>query len=262
MPMLAALLLAHLPGLQGQITRFNVSAFAPGNPASDAEAQAAYLQLLAAEGYDRFFEGFEGAAWDTARSTIVGGTHIAASIESQGITWRSSEGDFITTSDANSGVSPWHIYSKGGSPQEQFHAVPATIIGESSTMLYGMGFWVSGGPPGKGKLNLILNDTTVLKFQAVTGFDDNDPPEPLKETSRLTSAKQFYGVVVPEGFNKFQLLELDGVIEDQVLMWAADFTFAVDMNDPRAAVVPEPRGLAFTAVALLGFGFWRFTRRK
>ena len=139
-------------------------------------------------------------------------------------------GDYITTADANYGVTPWQHYSKGGSPQETLHAVPATIIGESERTLYGIGFWASGGPPLKGKLHVILDDTTDLKFERITGYEGN-PPEPIKETIRLTSGKQFFGVVAPEGFTRFQLLEVEGVLEDQVLMWAADFTFAA-ITDP------------------------------
>ena len=208
------------------VTIFNVSAFAPSDPATDAAAQQEFLDAVGASGYGTFFEGFTDAPWDVARSTVVGGPHAVTNVTNQGITWRSSAGDFITTSDANSGVTPWHIYSKGGSPQEQLHAVPATIIGESSQTLYGIGMWVSGGPPTKGKLHLIIDDAATYKFERITGYENNDPQEPIKETIRLGSGKQFFGVVVPEGFTKFQLLETEGVLEDQVLMWGADFTFA------------------------------------
>jgi hypothetical protein len=164
--------------------------------------------------------------WDAARSTIVGGPHVATSIVSKDITWRSSEGDYITTADSAYGVTPWNLYSKGGSPQERLHAVPATIIGQSTSTLYGIGMWVSGGPPGKGKLHLILDDTYDLKFQQIVGYENGDPEEPMKETIRLTSGKQFFGAIVPQGFTKFELLEVSGVLEDQVLMWASDFIFA------------------------------------
>ena len=197
-----------------------------GDPLDDAAAQQAYFDAIAAGGYVSFFEGFTASPWDDARSTISGGTHVAVSVDSQGITWRSSDGDYITTADASSGVTPWHIYSKGGSPEESLHAVPATLIGESSSTLYGIGMWVSGGPPDKGVLHVILDDTLDLKFQRITGYDNNVPPEPIKETMRLSSAKQFYGVLAPDGFTKFQLLEVEGTLTDQVLMWAADFTFA------------------------------------
>ena len=68
-----------------------------------------------------------------------------------------------------------------------------------------------------------------MKFQRVTGFENGDPEEPIKETIRLDSAKQLFGAVVPQGFNTFRLLEVEGVLEDQKLMWAADFTLATSV---------------------------------
>jgi len=213
----------------GEISRFNRFAIDPSTPADDQAAQEAYLNAAIAGGYSTFFEGFTGSMWNGARSTIVGGPHLATSIVSKDITWRSSDGDYITTADSAYGVTKWNLYSKGGSPQEQLHAVPATIIGQSSTTLYGIGMWVSGGPPNKGKLHLILDDTYDLKFQQIIGYDPGeppDPPEPIKETLRLSSGKQFFGAIVPQGFTKFQLLEVSGTLEDQALMWASDFVFA------------------------------------
>jgi hypothetical protein len=209
-----------------EISRFNRFAFDPATPVDDQAAQEAYLNAAIAGGYSTFFEGFSGSMWDAARSTIVGGPHVATSIVSKDITWRSSDGDYITTADSAYGVTEWNLYSKGGSPQEGLHAVPATIIGQSATTLYGIGMWVSGGPPGKGKLHLIIDDTYDLKFQQITGYENGDPEEPMKETLRLTSGKQFFGAIVPQGFTKFQLLEVSGALEDQVLMWASDFIFA------------------------------------
>ena len=212
-----------------EISTFNKFALDPATPVDDQAAQDAYLTAAIAGGYSTFFEGFSGSMWDAARSTIVGGPHVATSIVSKDITWQSSDGDYITTADSAYGVTEWNLYSKGGSPQEGLHAVPATIIGQSATTLYGIGMWVSGGPPVKGKLHLIIDDTYDLKFQQITGYDPGeppDPPEPIKETLRLTSGKQFFGAIVPQGFTKFQLLEVSGVLEDQVLMWASDFIFA------------------------------------
>ena len=249
-PFVGALLIT---GVCCAATIYNVSAYAPNDPATDSAAQQAYLDAIEAAGYGSFFEGFADAPWDVARSTST-----AVSVTNQGIMWHSSDGDYITTSGANSGVTPWHIYAKGGSPAEQLHAVPATITGESSQTLYGIGMWVSGGPPSKGKLSLIIDDVTTFKFQRITGYENNDPQEPIKETIRLTSGKQFFGLIVPEGFTKFQLLETEGVLEDQVLMWGADFTFA-------AAPAPEPdaSSLLFIAIVIgLAAFVWRRNRLR
>lgn len=240
-----------VPEARSQLTTYNVSAFAPGSPATDAGAQAAFLNAVASAGYSTFFEGFTSSPWNAARSSITEGESVAASIQSQGITWCSSAGDFITTSAANSGVTPWHLYSVGGTPEEALHAVPATLIGESVRPLYGIGVWVGGGPPLKGKLNVILDDARVAAFQQNIGYDSNVPPEPIKETIRLDSTKQFFGVLDPQGFTKFQLLETEGVLSDQVLMWTADVTFAY---------VPEPRSVSGVALGLVGIAGIRLRR--
>ncbi len=41
-----------------------------------------------------------------------------------------------------------------------------------------------------------------------------------------SSFKQFFGVIVSQGFITFQLLDIEGVLGDQKQMWTADFTFA------------------------------------
>ena len=208
-------------------TTYNISANAPGDPATHALAEAAYLTDLAGGGYGTFFEGFESAAWDGVRSTVVGGYHTAPSITNGGITWTTNPGDVITTSNQGSTSNPdWQIYGKGTDPGE-FHSVPGTLIGQSDRTLYGMGFWISGGPPGKGKINVILDDTTVVEFKQITGYENGDPEEPIKDPIFLGSAKVFFGLLEPVGFTKFEILELEGMLEDQVLVWADSFTFAV-----------------------------------
>jgi hypothetical protein len=209
----------------GEIITFNAEAFAPGDPVDDQAAQTAYLNAVAAAGYSTFSEGFIGSQWDSVRSPVT-----ATSVVSRGINWHSSDGDFITTViDSDVAETRYQIYSKG-TAFGGLHAVPATIIGESNTMLYGIGMWVDASAP-KGKLHVVLDDTIDLKFRRVIGYDENppDPPEPTKETVRLTHAKQFFGVLAPQGFMKFQLIEVGGTLEDAILMWATDFTFAVQI---------------------------------
>lgn len=237
----------------GQITTYNISAFDVGVPATDAAARAAFMSALGAAGYATFSEDFTDPVWDAARSSVVGGTVAVASIANQGITWHSSFGDFITTSVDSSGVAPWHIYSIGGSVQEPLHAVPDTLFGQSSQVLYGLGFWISGGPPEKGKLNVILDGTRVVKFEQIIGYDSSSPPEPIKETLRLSSHKRFYGLMDPQGFTQYQLLEIEGVPEDQVLMWTTAYT---------VAFVPEPSATLGTAAGLVVFGCAAARRRR
>jgi len=115
----------------------------------------------------------------------------------------------------------------GHDPASGLHPVPNTLIGESATTLYGVGFWADGTGT-KGKIKVVLDDAVEVKFQRITGYDHNppDPPEPIKETVRLTYTKEFYGVYAPDGFTRFQLLEFAGEFDEVVLMWMRTFTFA------------------------------------
>ncbi len=232
-------LVAIVQPVRGDVTKFNEWALSPGDPVDSTAAGAAYLSALSGAGYTTFTEGFTSSAFDPGRSPLWADT-----LTNQAITWHSSAGDHLSLSDAGGGASPWLIYSKGGSPQESLHAVPATIFGESTRTLYGIGMWVNGN---KGKMHLILDDTLDLKFVRIVGYDTNDPPEPFKETIGLSNTPQFFGVMVPDGFTKFQLLEVDGTLEDQALMWASNFTFAT----------PEPAALGVLAIG----GFLLLRRR-
>ncbi len=247
-----SILLSCLQIASAAIITFNVSANAPGDPIDDVAAEAVFMDVLSVAGYHVFDERFTGTQWDSVRSSITLGTHSATNIVSKGIDWHSSVGDFITTSAINSdNQAPWQIYSKetatGG-----LHAVPATIIGDSTQTLYGVGMWVSGSFGGK--LNMIFDGNTAnpVSFKRITGYENNDPNEPIKESIFLDSSKQFFGVIVTEGFQTFQLLETEGVPEDQKLMWASKFKFAT--------AVPEPSSLPVSTAAL--FGLLGIRRRK
>ena len=213
-------LLLGLTGIAWAVdpTTYNAHAFSTNDPIDSVAAETAFLDATAAGGFSTFTEDFEDPVWNTTRSP-----NFAANIVNHGIDWHSSAGNHITTvgdSDSYEDPPPYMIYAAT-------HPIPNTLIGESTTRLYGIGFWADGTGT-KGKIKVILDDAVEVKFQRIIGYTQvpPDPPEPVKETVRLTYSKEFFGVYAPDGFNKFQLLEFAGEPDEHVLMWMRTFTFA------------------------------------
>lgn len=204
-------------------TTYNTHAFSTNDPIDSIAAEVAFLDAVATGGFSTFSEDFEASVWNATRSP-----GYVISVLSHGITWHSSAGDGLrSTRDSDSYENPQPYMIWGHDPASEWHPVPNTVIGESETKLYGIGFWADGTGT-KGKIKVIFDDAFEEKFQRITGYDHNppDPPEPIKETVRLDYSKEFFGVYVPEGFNKFQLLEFAGEPDEVVLMWMRTFTFA------------------------------------
>ena len=64
-----ALLMVWVAGSAGaEVTTYNASAFAPGDPTDSAAAETVFLSDVAAAGFTTFFEGFTGEVWSSARS--------------------------------------------------------------------------------------------------------------------------------------------------------------------------------------------------
>lgn len=197
---------------------YNAHAFSTNDPIDSVAAETVFLDAVTTGGFSTFTEDFEAPAWNTTRSPS-----FAANIVNHGIDWHSSAGNHITTlgdSDSFEDPPPFMIWAHN-------HPVPNTLIGESTTRLYGIGFWADGTGT-KGKIKVILDDAVEVKFQRIIGYTQvpPDPPEPEKETVRLDYSKEFFGVYAPDGFNKFQLLEFAGEFDEVVLMWMRTFTFA------------------------------------
>jgi len=197
---------------------YNAHAFSTNDPIDSVAAETVFLDAVATGGFSTFTEDFEAPVWNTTRSPS-----FAANIVNHGIDWHSSAGNHITTlgdSDSFEDPPPFMIWANN-------HPVPNTLIGESTTRLYGIGFWADGTGT-KGKIKVILDDAVEVKFQRVIGYTQvpPDPPEPEKETVRLDYSKEFFGVYAPDGFNRFQLLEFAGEFDEVVLMWMRTFTFA------------------------------------
>lgn len=204
-------------------TTFNTHAYSTNDPIDSIAAEAAFLAAVSGGGFSSITEDFEAAKWEPTRSP-----YSAESVISQNITWHSGAGNRIRTtpdSDSYDVPPPFMIYAYD--PASGLHPVPNTLIGESATKLYGIGFWADGTGT-KGKIKVILDDTVEVKFERVIGFtqDPPDPPEPETITARLGYEKEFFGVYAPYGFNKFQLLEFAGEFDEVVLMWMRTFRLA------------------------------------
>ena len=202
---------------------FNPHAFSTNDPVDSMAAEAAFLTAVAAGGFATFSEDFDDPVWEVTRSP-----NSAELVTSHGITWHSSAGDRMKTtedSDSYEVPPPYMIYAHD--PASGLHPAPNTLMGESATTLHGIGFWADGTGT-KGKIQAFLDDVVTQKFQRIVGYEHNppDPPEPIKETVRLAYTKEFYGVYAQDGFSKFQLLEFAGEPDEIILMWMRTFTFA------------------------------------
>jgi hypothetical protein len=197
---------------------FNTQSVSTNIPINSVAAETAFFNAATADGKKIFHEDFEGALWSETRSP-----DSESSVVSHGITWHSSPGNGLRTvgdSDSYDNPPPYMIYATD-------HPVPNTLTGESTNTLYGIGFWADGTGT-KGKIKVIFDDSAVAVFKRIIGYtvEPPDPPEPVKETVRLTYSKEFFGVYFPDGFNKFQLLEYAGEFDEVVLMWMRTFSFA------------------------------------
>lgn len=204
-------------------TTYNPHSISTNDPVDSIAAEALFLSDIAGGGFLTFIEDFEGSMWEPTRSPAS-----VSSVTSKGVNWHSSTGNHIKTGeDSDSYEIPPPFMIWGHDPATGLHPVPNTVIGESATKLYAIGFWADGTGT-KGKIKVILDDSVETTFKRVTGFTENppDPPEPITETVRLTYSKEFFGVYAPDGFNKFQLLEYAGEFDEVVLMWMRTFTVA------------------------------------
>ena len=181
--------------------------------------EAAFNQVVTSS----FGEDFENeAAWGAVRSA---GTTInaAATITHQGITWSSP--DRISTS-LGAGKTGYGLFAHE-------HQIPDRLAGESSELLLGIGFWARSNTP-PAKLHLVLDGGLTVDFNDTT----------------LSTTPIFYGVIVPEGFTRFELVEQEGTLGDAKLFSADSFTFARDTEvnpPPPPGPTDPPAGAAADA---------------
>lgn len=178
--------------------------------------ETAFLNSLAAQGFDSTVESFEDDdVWGSVRSGIVGGNHTAAIINSMGIEWTGNNDiSEVTTGTGPPRTGLWGFYEL---PHGSYLTgvdchLPGNctdgFIGTSSPALFGVGMWLTAG--GSAKVELILDGNRIA------GFGNN---------SGVGNAHKFFGVIDPDGFNSFEVHELEGTQGDAKLLFADDITF-------------------------------------
>jgi len=173
--------------------------------------EEAFLNALIDSGCGKIHEGFEGTAWDVARSPTT-----AASVTHQGITWTSNNDiSKVTTGGgpARTGNYGFFTLPHGNFATGTDCHLPGNctdgFIGTSGRDLCGVGAWINGN---FGKIELIL---------------DGDAANPIDfgDDAGVNNLHKFFGVVVPNGFRSFEVHETEGTLEDQKFIFADDFTF-------------------------------------
>lgn len=187
--------------------------------------EAAYLSKLAELGFGVVNEGFEGVAWDVAR-TAIPDPNTVASLISQGITWTSNhpETNNITTSSGAARSGNWGGYDAGhgvatGTPGNcdiddppvscLYHDGLSGKTQPDGAVLHGVGAFIDGMYGGK--MAVILDGGTPISL-GLTGFYD----------------EQFHGVIDSgsSGFSEFEFREVDGKAGQALYVWFDDFRIA------------------------------------
>lgn len=187
--------------------------------------EAAYLSKLAELGYGVSNEGFEGAAWDVAR-TVVSDQNTVASLTSQSITWTSNypEINNITTSSGAARSGNWGGYDAGhgvatGIPENcdiddppvscLYHDGLSGKTQPGGAALHGVGGFIHGTYGAK--MAVILDGGAPISL-GLAGFYE----------------EQFHGVIDAgsSGFSEFEFREMDGKVGQALYVWFDDFRIA------------------------------------
>ena len=195
------------------------------------ENESDYLQDLVALGHPVLEEGFESDLdWGSVR-TVFPQFRTAEEIAAQEINWTSNLlGGGITTSVGAARTGSWGFYARPHGDQTGLPADPQRdgFIGTSSVTLFGLGAWIDvAAPTSPADVLFFLDGDTEISFSPIANDD----------------GFVFRGVIDTAGFTSFELVDVEGTVGDQVLIFADDFTLA--------ALVPEPSsGLLGIAMAL------------
>ena len=172
--------------------------------------ESAYRAMLEDLGYGTFLEGFEGAEWDTVRSTF-NTTNSAAEITSQGMTWTSNHPDPpaenpITTGSGAAATGAWGLFDPlHGYSSFIFAQCDPNLVGEplppecflhdgfrgaietGGASLHGVGGYIDA--IAGGNIDIILDGAITINFGQLPN-----------------TAYQFFGVIDnnPAGFSGFE----------------------------------------------------------
>lgn len=229
---------------------------------------AAFLSDLAALG-TVVHEGFEGSAWDGARSSISGGFVTAPSVSSLGVTWASSNPTGgVTTGSGPELSGDWGFYayphgsfSRGNTDCTDPVSVPGVCGdgfqgGADSGVLYGVGGWIKTNTP-FAKLGMFIGAYDPAYYDPFTDSFSNEIDfgetcdsngENCSNNAIIGTQHKFFGVIDSDGFSQFEYRELEGTNGDQKLIFADDFYLA----GSDITAVPLPPAMWFFGSGLLG----------
>lgn len=169
-----------------------------------------YVARIHELGHGTFQEGFEDdAAWGPVRSP-----NTAPSVTSNAIVWSPNN----ATSRITTGTGPvrtglWGVFSlpHGEPTGGAFDPLRDGFTGTAGGILVGIGGWLTSNTGGA-RVQFILSSPPATPL--AVDFD----------ASHVVSQHRFFGVIDTRGFSTFEIVETEGVVEDQEFIFADDFT--------------------------------------
>lgn len=201
--------------------------------------EASFLADLGSLGYVQVHEGFESeAVWGVTRDQVV------AQVTSSGMVWTANNPTSgITTGTGSALTGLYGFYSiPHGSYNNPPPGVTCFTPGEcgdgwrgraADGLIYAIGGWVETNTP-FAKIGLFLGE---YPDNEVDFGETCDPPESENcyGNSTIGTTPQFFGVIDPDGFERFEYRELEGKLEidggDIKYIFSDDFYFVLSESD-------------------------------
>jgi hypothetical protein len=184
--------------------------------------EADYLTDIATLGVSVVHEGFEDdTVWGSVRSST------APSITNLGITWMANNANSeVTTGSGPALTGNYGFYTL---PHGDFdNGIGDGFVGTSSQLLYGVGGWIETNTPPAG-ISLVL-DADSNPVNVDFGEDCDPSGENCTDRAILGTAHKFFGVISTDGFTRFDFLETEFTLPDEMkLISADDFSIAGDL---------------------------------